>query len=251
MNPGSRLITVKTRVNWQEQFKMLKLRFPVHMEMHKVTHETAYGHIERFANGEEEPIQRWIDVSGISLDHQHAYGLSILNDAKYSADVNNRDIGLTVLRSPIYAHHDPIEPAEAALYSFTDQGIQQFTYGIYPHEGSWEGARTVQRAAELNQPPLAFIATYHPQGTLPQANSFAAVDNDNVILAVLKQAEDGSDLILRAYETTRTATTATISLPQWGREVTAVFNPCEIKTFRIPHDKRKKVEEVDLLERPL
>jgi alpha-mannosidase len=153
-----------------------------------------------------------------------------------------------VLRSPIYAHHIPKVPEPDGFYSFMDQGTQRFTYAIYPHVNGWEEARTVQRAAELNRRPVALITTYHPRGTLPQVNSFASVDDDNIILSVLKKWEDGEDLILRAYETTRTATTATISLPQWGRSFTAEFKPCEIKTFRIPLDTSREVVEVNMLE---
>jgi alpha-mannosidase len=245
---NSTLIEVNTHVDWREQFKMLKIRFPTRLHLHKVTHEIPYGHIERFANGEEEPLQSWLDISGASRETNERYGLSILNDSKYSADVFVHDIGLTVLRSPIYAHHVPKVPEPEGFYSFMDQGTQRFTYAIYPHVNGWEEARTVQRAAELNQRPVALITTYHSQGTLPQVNSFATVDDDNVIISVLKQWEDGEDLILRACETTRMTTTATISLPQWGRAFTAEFKPCEIKTFRIPLDTSKKVVEVNMLE---
>jgi alpha-mannosidase len=94
----------------------------------------------------------------------------------------------------------------------------------------------------LNQRPIALITTYHAEGTLPQVNSFASADDDNIIICVLKKWEDGEDLILRAYETTRTETTATISLPEWGRSFTADFKPCEIKTFRVPRDEGEVVE---------
>ena len=47
-------------------------------------------------------------VMAACRDSGALYGLSILNDGKYSFDVDVRDIGLTVLRSPIYAHHDPM-----------------------------------------------------------------------------------------------------------------------------------------------
>lgn len=248
----STLIEVNTLVDWREQHKMLKIRFPAHLHLHKVTHEIPYGHIERFANGEEESVQRWVDISGASRETYERYGLSILNEDKHSADVRIQDIGLTVLRSPIYAHHIPKVPDPEGFYSFMDQGRQRFRYAIYPHAKGWEDARTVQRAAELNQRPIPLITTFHPAGTLPQVNSFASVDNDNIIINVLKRWEDGDDLILRAYETTRTATTATICLPYWGpqgagRSFTAEFKPCEIKTFRIPRD-GGEVVEVNMLE---
>lgn len=248
MYPDSDQIDVQVVVDWREQFKMLKLRFPINVHFMKVTHEIAYGHIEHFANGEETPFQGWVDLSGISSTKNVMYGFSLLNDSKYSMDVNVRDIGLTVLRSPAYAHHIPAEVKPDKLHSFIDQGIQRFSYSMLPHTGSWEEAGTVKRAAELNQRPSALIVTYHPIGTLPQADTYIEVRPDNVVVSVLKQAEDNNDLILRAYETTKTSTAATIHLPKWGRAIEAQFAPCEIKTFRIPRDSSAPIVETNLLE---
>lgn len=241
-------VEVRVTVDWRERFKALKLRFPVNLSHLRATHEIPYGHIERFANGEEEPGQSWVDLSGMSRDTGAPYGLSLINDAKSSFDVAIADIGLTVLRSPIHAHHVPFVPDPDGQYSFIDQGIQRFTYLLLPHEDGWERAGTVRRAAELNQPPIPLIGTYHPHGTLPQADSFVSVDRENIVLGVLKQAEDGDDLILRAVETHKAATRATVSLPKWNRAIEADFGPCEIKTFRIPRDRTRPVVETNLLE---
>ena len=124
-------IEVSVSVDWHEQQKMLKLRFPLNLIQMKANYEIPYGHIERMANGEEEPGQSWIDVSGISRDTGYRYGFSILNDAKYSFDVNIRDMGFTVLRSPIYAHHMPLVPDPEKLYTYMDQGLQKFHYTIF------------------------------------------------------------------------------------------------------------------------
>jgi alpha-mannosidase len=240
-------IDVNATVDWQEHFKMLKLRFPVNVHFMKATYEIPSGHIERFANGDEDPGQSWIDLSGTARDTGDTYGLSILNDSKYSFDVNIRDIGMTVLRSPIYAHHIPDAPKPDGLYSFMDQGIQRFKYTILPHDGSWETGGTVKRAAELNQPPITLIGTYHT-GKLPQSNSFIAVDQDNIVVSVVKQAEDNDDLILRCYETAKIATHAAICLPTFNRVIEADFRPCEIKTFRVPRDAQAPVVDTNLLE---
>ncbi|MCM3717780.1 alpha-mannosidase [Fictibacillus phosphorivorans] len=240
-------IDVSVTVNWQEQFKMLKLKFPVNLIFRKGTYEIPYGHIVRECNGEEEPGQSWIDLSGTHQPTGEMYGLSLLNDGKYSFDIHNKEMSITVLRSPIYAHHDPLIPKEDGHYSFIDQGIQNFTYSLFPHEGNWETAGTVQRAAELNQKPVSIIETYH-KGDLPQSDSFLYVDVENVVVSVIKKAEDNDDLIIRCYETTNRATDATIELPKWERTIEASFHPCEIKTFRIPKDKRQAVIETNLLE---
>jgi alpha-mannosidase len=237
-------IDVMAMVDWREQWKMLKLRFPVNVHLMKVTSEIPYGHIERDANADESPGGAWLDISGSSRENNTLCGLSIINDSKYSYDVNVRDMGMTILRSPIYAHHDPLVPDPISnLYSYQDQGVQKFRYRIYPHAGTWDTAHTVQIAAELNQPAIALNGTFH-EGTLPQSGSFLSVDAPNVIVGAMKKAEDGDDLILRVVETSRRATTTRIEL--LGRAFEATFAPSEIKTFRIPKD--GEITEVNLLE---
>ncbi|MAS33746.1 MAG: alpha-mannosidase [Anaerolineaceae bacterium] len=238
-------IDVAVTVDWRDRLKMLKLRFPVHVQFHKATYEAPYGSIERFANGEENPGQGWIDVSGTSRDTGVLYGCSILNDAKYSFDVRNRDIGMTVLRSPAYAHHDPAILQADKTYSYIDQGIQHFCYTILPHDGSWEQAGTVRRAAELNQRPITLNVTSH-EGPLPQAHSFASVEPAHLHLSVIKRWEDGDDLIVRIYETAKIATKGKICI--LDRTFEADFGAAEIKTFRVPKDKKQPVTETNMLE---
>ncbi|MBW7459259.1 hypothetical protein K0U00_34925, partial [Paenibacillus sepulcri] len=240
-------IDVKATIDWREQFKMLKLVFPVNLIFTRQTYEQPYSFIEREHNGEEEPGQSWIDYSGIARENNKLYGVSLMNDSKYSYSIHNKEMAITMLRSPIYAHHDPLVPSETGHYSFIDQGIQTVHYSILPHEGNWETAGTVKRAAELNQRPVTVIETYH-QGDLPQKDSFLSVDKDNVLVSVVKKSEDNDDLIVRAYETTRTGTRAVISLPKWNRTIEADFGPCEIKTFRIPKDAGQPVTETNLIE---
>ena len=247
---GLKQVEVRVTVDWHEQFKLLKLRFPVSMGYNfKAVTEIPYGHLEHFTDGEEEPMQSWVDISGFGRSSQQPYGFSLLNDAKYSLDMHLNEIGLTVLRSPIYAHHTPAAPnMEAEDYRFIDQGEQRFTYVMQPHAGSWETAGTVRRAAELNQPPVALQSTFHPNGSLPQSDSFIAVDQDNINVTVFKPAEDGGAWVLRAYETAGSATHVSIDLPKIGRILQADFKPCEIKTLRIPFDAAAPVVEVDFME---
>ncbi len=248
MYPGSDQIDVTVRLDWREQMKMLKLRFPVNVNFMKVTRDIAYGSIETFSNGEEMPFQQWVDVSGTSRDREIKYGFGLLNDAKYSLDVNIRDIGMTILRSPAYAHHDPAKLDPNGHYTYIDQGLQTFRYSLAPHVGSWESAGIVARAALLNQPPVVMFSTSHPDGILPQSAAFIEVTPAQIQVTVLKRAEDNDDLIIRVVETTQSACSGTISLPQWNRVFSGQFLPGEIKTLRVPRDGTKPIVETNLLE---
>jgi alpha-mannosidase len=106
----------------------------------------------------------------------------------------------------------------------------------------------VRRAAELNQPPVTLVETFHPQGELPQSDSYLSVDRENILVSVLKKAEDDDSLVLRCVEVHKEAAHGVLRLPRWNRSIEADFGPCEIKTFRVPKDPRQPVEEMNLLE---
>jgi alpha-mannosidase len=182
------------------------------------------------------------------------YGVSLLNDGKYSFDSRSNidqpghDIGLTVLRSPAFAHHFPMKLEPDGIYNYMDQGRQSFRYVIYPHPGRWEDSGVVQHAAELNQSPFVLLGTYHPEGNLPQINSYLSIDMPNVITSVLKQSEDGEGLILRCYETSGLTVRAMVSSSLLIHPIAVELDPYEIKTLMIPLDPSMPVKEVNLIE---
>lgn len=247
LSAGSNQVEVRVTVNWQERFKLLKLLFPLNLDSTRTTYEIPYGIQERPENGEEEPGQSWIDMTGVLPGTDTAYGLSLLNDGKYSFHSVPGTLAMTVLRSPIYAHHEPYVPETGGHYSFMDQGIQRFAYVLAPHTGDWRSGNAVRRAAELNQPAVAMLETFHA-GSLPQSDSFASIDNDSVVVNVLKQSEDGDDLIVRLYETAGAPVDCTFDLHAWHRTVALSFTPHEIKTIRVPADPSMPIEAVNLLE---
>jgi alpha-mannosidase len=233
-------IDVDVTVDWHGRYEILKLRFPVAAGSGaRATWETSYGTIERPMDGAERPGQRWVDVSGADG------GVSVLNDGKYSSDVLDGEIGLTVLRSPIYAWHDPFVPEEDGVYPFTDQGIQRFRYAILPHDGDWRSSGTVRQAMELNAEPMVVLETAHA-GTLPPAASFVRCSAPGVMVSVLKRAERGDEIVLRAHETHGVGTDTRIELPRWGIGWEATFRAGELRTWRIGAD--GVVGETDLLE---
>ncbi|MDN3352060.1 alpha-mannosidase [Actinomadura sp. DC4] len=245
LSRDARYLEVRVTIDWHERLKMLKLRFPTGLTGVTATHAIPYGHIERTTDGHETVSHTWIDVSGAGA------GLSVLNDAKYGCDVADGDIGLTALRSPPYAWHTPQPLPEDGDYEAMDQGVQRFTYRLLPHAGDRREAGTARAAAELDQRPVALLESFH-DGPMLRHRSFGEVrDAGNVVITVLKRAEDGDGYVVRGYETDGVAGTATLHLPFLRRTVLAEFEPHEIKTLFVPDDRDEPVVETDLLEGPL
>jgi alpha-mannosidase len=242
---GSRTIEARCTLDWHEHLKMLKFSFPVQVGEPRSTYETAFGHIERKTNGDENPGQRWIDLSGKRAGRE--YGLAVLNDAKYGYSVLDNDVRISITRGAVYAQHRPRRVDPHKEYIWQDQGIQTFRMWLVPHIGTWQAAKIVHLAEELTAPVPVLYQGIHG-GSQPQSGSFLSVDVDNVVASALKKAEDGDGLILRSYETHGRATTATLHLGLVRQRWTGNFRPLEIKTLRVPL-KGGEIREVNLLEK--
>lgn len=244
----SRDIHVSARINWQEKFKCVKLQFPLNLEHYNAAYEIPFGSINKECSGEEEPMQKWMDLSGMKKGDKLICGLSILNDSKYSASVHGNTMEMTVLRSPVYAHHAPyLLEDEMDDYIFMDQGIQEFNYRMVPHIGTWKSAGIVQKAEELNQPCTAVIETYH-EGDLPQKTETMNVNVPNVVVTSLKKAEKTDEYIIRFYEYFGTKTEVIIDLPIFGKTIKTLIGPNEIKTFAVSSLPESVPYEVNFLE---
>jgi alpha-mannosidase len=238
-------IEVRVIVDWHEQLKLLKFTFPVNVQKPTASFEIPYGVIERPTNGLEVPGQRWCDVTGET--QQGLFGLSIMNDAKYSFDVLDAEMRMTVLRSPVFAHHTPHKLEANQDYVFMDQGRQEFSYILLPHAGPWQKAETVQLAEVLNMPPVPQTEGIHG-GELPPEGNFLSGMDSHVNLSVLKMSEEGEDIIVRCCETSGTLAKTILKIPFLTREIDLSLTPWQVKTLRIPRDKNRPVQETNFLE---
>jgi alpha-mannosidase len=194
-------ITVQNWVDWQEEYTLVKVAFPVNWRSTYATYEIPMGTIQRSTLGEtpetkakwEVPAQYWADIAfspnpkGILPPKEGEYplglGLSILNDSKYGYDAKPDCLRLTLLRSPNWPTPN------------SDRGNHKFIYRLVPHQGDWREANIVQLAQELNNPLVL-------QSSPIQANqqSFLQVSAPNVILSAFKRSQDQSGWIMRFYE---------------------------------------------------
>jgi len=237
-------VDVRMLADWHEKHILLKVAVPVSVRSEKATFEIPYGSVERPTTRRtpaeqaqfEVPALRWGDIS----DAMH--GFSLLNDSKYGYDARDNVLRLSLLRSPTWP--DP----EA------DQGTHEFTYSLYPHGGTWREAMTVRQGYELNY-PLFVVSTAQHTGPLPAVKSFFGATEENVVITAVKKDADDNSLIIRYYEWAGKKGDVHIILPQvasaaWetnlmeaaqtplavdsNRKVIAIpTNPYEIKTVKV------------------
>ncbi|MDB4584382.1 hypothetical protein N9164_14615, partial [Draconibacterium sp.] len=214
---GSRNLEAKVTLDWHEHHKMLKFSYPVNVESPVATYETPYGTIERATNGDEDPGQRWIDVSG--KRNESIYGLTVINDAKYGYNVVDNDMRISIVRAPVFAHHRPTVLDETKEYVWMDQGIQTFRMLLVPHKETWKESNIVKIADEFIAPLIPVYQGIHG-GSMPKSGSFLAANSQNVIVSAIKLSELGQDLIIRCVETLGSSSEATVDLQFLDRKWT-------------------------------
>jgi alpha-mannosidase len=241
---GMPRVDVNMQADWHEKHILLKVAFPLSARNDRATFEIPYGTVQRPTTRNtpaekaqfEVPALRWADLS----DSTH--GFSLLNDSKYGYDAKDNVLRLSLLRAPEYP--DPN----------ADQGHHEFTYSLYPHAGTWREALTVHQGYEVNYPLMSASTTKHP-GTLTASRSFFSTREDNVVITAIKKDADDNALIIRFYEWAGKTGDVHLVLPQnasdaWqtnlmeatqnspslgatGQVVTVPTNAYEIKTVKV------------------
>ena len=195
---NSKQINFDTVIDWQERFKFLKVAFPVNILSPVATYEIQWGNVQRNTHRNtswdwarfETCAHKWVDLS------EGDYGVSLLNDCKYGHDILDNVIRLSLLRGTTLP--DPL----------ADLGIHQFKYSLLPHSDSW-GTETQAAAYGLNDPVIIYQITSESKDqsnnlqTINHQQPLFAVNNSNVVIETIKQAEDGQGLIIRLYESQR------------------------------------------------
>jgi alpha-mannosidase len=238
-------LACKMTIDWHEKYRVLKMSFPTIFKKGQCSYSIPYGFIQRPMNGDEEPGQTWLDISQDMA--AGTLGFAVINHSSCGYSVKDGDIRLTIFHSTAWSHHNPEIVDEGDSCRYMEQGIQEFSYRLIPHEQDWCAARIAQKAEEELFPPFFFATDIH-KGHLEKRGSFISTDMANISIAVLKKAEDSDDLILRCVELLGQAAKGRIEIALQKRAFSIEIKPCEIKTFRIPMNPLEEVTETDLLE---
>lgn len=228
---GKPFVEFETNIEWQETHKMLRAEFAPSVFAEEVTCDIQFGNIKRSTLNKtsvekaqfEIAAHKWVDVSNGGA------GISLLNDCKYGHRVKDGVISLNLLRSPMW-------PAKDA-----DKGIHSFRYALYPHNGDCIEAQTAKLAYTFNYPLIVMNSPF---------DSFISSSDSHIVIETVKMAENRqNEFIIRAYEDSGTARTASISVDTAYKKCLLTdmleneieecslnslsFTPFEIKTVKV------------------
>jgi len=196
---GSARIDFATRLDWHDRRWLLKARFPLAVRSPRATFETAFGVVERPTHRNTSWDQARFEVAGHRFADlaEPGFGAALLNDGRYGHHATGSELGISLLRSPIWP--DPL----------ADEGAQEVVYSLLPHPGQWLEGGVLAEAADLNR-PLPARAVDRGAGASLQPLS---IDGLPVELGALKPLEDGGGMVLRAYEPQGARGSVRLSLP--------------------------------------
>jgi alpha-mannosidase len=249
-----------TEVDWQEEYRMLRVAFPTSIITDHAECEIQFGHLSRPTHQNtswdeakfEVCAHKWVDMADIGG------GIALLNDCKYGYKIWDNTLDLCLLRS----QNCPSEHG--------DQGKHQFTYSLFPHTKDVVQGNVIKEGYALNYPIDAVIINQqHSITGVAMDNSYVKkevqkignktyspinINSKNILVESWKKAEDTDGYILRLYEAGGQRTKAQITFCGFqaeglcnllerplmecrGSSVEIEFHPFEVHTLLLRKDK--------------
>ncbi|MCQ2426677.1 MAG: discoidin domain-containing protein [Lachnospiraceae bacterium] len=199
-------------IDWAEKQKMLRVAFPTTVKNPEATFDLGLGAEKNGNSVDNFPyyqylVHEWADLT----ETDGSFGISILNDCKYSMDKpDDSTLRLTLIHTPAGA----FSPNHAQDY--LDWGRNIFRFSVASHIGARDGIAA--EAEGMNEPAVPFFAAKHP-GTLTEL-SFLSSSNGEHLIRAAKKGEKNGKLIVRVQETSGNAGSATLTFP--GKILSAV-----------------------------
>jgi alpha-mannosidase len=183
-------IELRVTLDWREPNRLLRLPYPLGTD--RFEYEIPAGWIERPDDGREYPGHRWVRAVRSDLT------VAIVNDAKYSFAAVGGTLFMTAVRSPVFAHHDPMTLRPNVPYRHMDQGEQRFTIHVHAAR-QLSRHHTWQLADALVRPPVA-IPHVSRGGDREWHGQWLQARAATSVLTAVKLAEGNDTLVLRALE---------------------------------------------------
>ncbi|MFY9714338.1 MAG: glycoside hydrolase family 38 C-terminal domain-containing protein [Microbacterium sp.] len=197
-------VRIRTRVDWHERHRLLKLAFPLDVHAPDAAYETQFGHVRRPVHTNtswdearyEVCAHRWVHVG------EPGFGVAVVNDGLYGHDVTRESVDgrvVTVVRQSLL--RAPTFPDPDA-----DQGVHEFVSVLVPAATTGDAARW----GAIVGTPLRTVT-----GAVAPAPLVRTDPGGPVVISAVKLAADRSgDLIVRLYEQrgSRAATALQLSI---------------------------------------
>ena len=196
-------------LNWEGiLYREYRMALPVNAKKGKVVYEVPYGRLEvgkdemEGAAGERyqvdckdihpRSIQNWVNVSsdeiGVTMSSS-VVGIDYV-------DITGKSPGNTLIQAILFASR---RSCHGLGNEYLQTGDHYFHFSLQSHKPGWENG--YRFGVEANEKLLVTGDMKKFAGAdLPEEKSFFSLESDNLILSVIKKAENSPDVIIRGYE---------------------------------------------------
>jgi len=196
-------------LNWEGiLYREYRMALPVNAEDGKVVYEVPYGKLEvgkdemEGAAGERyhvdckdihpRSIQNWVNVSsddiGVTLSSS-VIGIDYM-------DITGTSSANTLIQPILFASR---RSCHGLGNEYLQTGDHYFHFSLQSHKPGWENGYRFGVEANEKLMVCGDLRKF-ADANLPEENSFFSFDQDNLILSVVKKAENSPDVIIRGYE---------------------------------------------------
>lgn len=231
-------VEVKCKTSFKENYKILKLSFPVAIDNAEAIYSMPFGFIKKEANGLEEPSQGWTAIENKS------HGFALINNGRYSFSALGNEMRMVAARSCAYLDHYGQNYRDAHM-EMLDQDELEFTYAFMSYDSG--NYTDIVRESELLNMPLKLYQETHHKGTLPPFYAGLNVSRENILIQAIKYSEDGKSIVLRTFECAGKETEAEIDLKFIDAKCKFIWKNQEIKTIAINLE-TKEAREIMIIE---
>jgi alpha-mannosidase len=223
-------VELRFRIQWNEWRKRLKLAIPTIYKVPSILCETPGGAIVRPADGQEQLQGRWMIIHDDSPKPHD--GLAVINSGQYGFDVQDGEIRISLLRSPLYCFERTFPLDQARHQTAMDQGVHELRVLLMPGQPA-ELREAVNGLADwISAPPSVY--PHYPIGeSAVSVENLLHVSTRSVRLLACKQSWDATGLILRIQEVMGNGGGADIQLTRPEISIRLNFKPFEIKTVKV------------------
>lgn len=228
----------EVKVDWKEKgnaktiVPQLKLSFAGTLKGPRARFSGPFCVTERPADGQEQPTQKWVDVTGDGA------GFTVYNDSKYGADVLGCRVRMTLLRDSFRGRFG------------SDNGIHTMKFSFCPHGSKTSCAEFEKNGVAFNRKLTALLSN---ERAGKYRTNLVMEGSGSVVCTSLRNAENSKGVVVRLFECDgkrakikfalgrkiKSATEInfleehTGKVKMTGGKISAGFRPYEIKSFLV------------------
>jgi alpha-mannosidase len=188
LRAGSARLDLEFAIDWHHREHLLSVAFPLDVHAAVAHCDIQFGHVARPTHANtswdaakfEVCAHRWVDIT------EPGFGVAVLNNGRYGHAVQHPTGSSNAIRVSLQRGSRYPDP-------MADDGHHEVTISLLPHGA---GLHHVIREAEWLNLPMRVVT-----GTASElAAPLVTIDAPGVLVSAVKRADDGNDLVLRAWE---------------------------------------------------